>query len=77
MITLTISMCVRDAFAERHTRTETCHFIAHAYTPGVTANHQMLDIQIPSYAKDKPYPKEGTGKRPLPLGPGGSCWGCT
>lgn len=28
-----------------------CHFMVHAYTPSVTANHHMLGIQIPSYTR--------------------------
>lgn len=57
MITSTIMtsvICALFAFVGRHMHADAHHFVGHAYTPSVTANHHMLDIQIPLYNEGRP-----------------------
>lgn len=63
-------ICALFAFVGWRMHTEAHHFAGHAYTPSDTANHHMLDTQIPLYNEGRPERKEETSRTLLPLGPG-------
>lgn len=49
------------------------HFMVHAYTPSVTANHHMLGIQIPSYTRAGHTRQNGQAEACFTWGQAGRC----